>query len=307
MPWFAPELEPLLAVVTATLDEKGTLIQANAGFLRLIKMGEQQPIGQSVARFFRQPDFAALAGMPAGADGEIHRGLLTMGDYMEKTRTLHARIWHSNGQLRVLAEYDIEELERLYDTVLELNRDYASAQLELAQTNLKLQQREAQITALSLTDPLTGVGNRRRLEESLAREIGRAERVGGKLCMVMADLDHFKRVNDVHGHEAGDKVLAAFGNLLHLQTRPTDIVTRFGGEEFVVLMPHTSLEQALVVAERVRAALAEMLIEPLPTAVTTSCGVAELAAGEQGDALLRRVDKALYEAKTSGRNRVVAG
>lgn len=264
-------------------------------------------MGQSITRFFRQPDFAALAGMPAGADGEIHRGLLTMGDYMGQTRSLHARVWRTNGQLRVLAEYDIEELERLYNTVLELNRDYANAQLELAQTNLKLQQREAQITTLSLTDPLTGVGNRRRLEESLTREIGRAERVGGKLCMVMADLDHFKRVNDVHGHEAGDKVLVAFGDLLRLQTRPTDIVTRFGGEEFMVLMPHTSLEQALVVAERIRAALAGTLIEPLPTSVTASCGVAEFAPGEQADALLRRVDKALYEAKQSGRNRVVAG
>lgn len=140
MPWFAPELDPLLAVVTATLDEKGNLIQANAGFRRLIKMEGRQPIGQSVARFFRQPDFAALAGMPAGADGEIHRGLLTMGDYMGQTRTLHARVWRTKGQFRVLAEYDIEELEQIYETVLELNRDYASAQLELAQTNLKLQQ-----------------------------------------------------------------------------------------------------------------------------------------------------------------------
>lgn len=307
MPWFAPELEPLLAVVTATLDEKGTLIQANAGFLRLIKMDGQQPIGQSVARFFQQPDFAILVGMPAGADGEIHHGLLTMGDYMGQTRSLRARVWRTNGQLRVLAEYDIEELERLYDTVLELNRDYASAQLELAQTNLKLQQREALITSLSLTDPLTGLGNRRMLEESLAREIGRAERIGGKLCVIMADIDHFKRVNDVHGHEAGDKVLAAFGTLLRKQTRPTDIVTRFGGEEFLVLMPHTNLEQALVVAERIRTTLAAMLIEPLPNAITASYGVAELAAGEPGDTLLRRVDKALYEAKESGRNRVVAG
>ena len=306
MPWFAPELGPLLAVVTATLDEKGTLIQANAGFLRLIKMEGQQPIGQSISRFFRQPDFAALTGMPTGADGEIHQGLLTMGDYMGQTRSLRARVWRTNGQLRVLAEYNIEDLERLYNTVLELNHDYASAQLELAQTNLKLQQREAQIIALSLTDPLTGVGNRRRLEESLTMEIGRVERVGGKLCIVMADLDHFKRVNDIHGHETGDKVLVAFGDLLRLQTRPTDIVTRFGGEEFMVLMPHTSLEQALVVAERIRVALAVMSIEPLPAAVTASWGVAEFAQGEEADALLRRVDKALYDAKQSGRNRVVA-
>lgn len=307
MPWFAPELDPLLAVVTATLDEKGSLIQANAGFLRLIKTEGRQPIGQSVARFFRQPDFAALAGMPAGADGEIHRGLLTMGDYMGQTRTLHARVWRTKGKFRVLAEYDIEELEHLYETVLELNRDYASAQLELAQINLKLQQREAQITALSLTDPLTNVGNRRLLDESLPREISRAVRTGYKFCLAMADIDHFKRVNDSHGHEAGDKVLAAFGDLLRRQTRPTDIVTRFGGEEFVVMMPHTALEQALVVAERMRTELAGTLIEPLTAPVTASFGVAELLANEQGNALLHRADQALYKAKQSGRDRVVAG
>ncbi len=307
MSWLAPELNPLLAVVAATLDGNGTLIEANAGFLRLIKTEGRQPIGLSAARFFRQPDFAALTGMPAGADGEIHRGLLTIGDYMGQTRTLHARIWRADGQLRVLAEYDIEELERLYATVLELNRDYANAQLELAQTNLKLQQREAQLVAVSLTDQLTGVGNRRRLEESLVKETVRAERTGGKLCLAMADVDHFKRVNDNYGHEAGDKVLAAFGELLRRQTRPTDIVTRFGGEEFVVLMPHTGLEQALAVAGRIRLMLADSLIDPLPNPVTASFGVAELATGEQGDALLRRADKALYEAKQSGRNRVVAG
>lgn len=307
MSWLTPDLKPLLAVVAAVLDETGILIEANAGFLRVIKTEGQQPIGLSAAQFFRQPDFASLVAMPADADGQIHRGLLTVGHYMGLTRTLHARVWRVDGQLRVLAEYDIDELERLNDTVLELNRDYANAQMDLAQTNLKLQQREAQLVAISLIDPLTGTGNRRYLEETMAREISRAGRTGGKLCLIMADLDHFKRINDNHGHQAGDRVLEAFGALLRQQTRPTDVVTRFGGEEFVVLMPHTGLAQALVIAERIRTALAAMLIDPLPSAVTASFGVAEFAVGEKDDALLRRADQALYVAKQSGRNRVVTG
>ena len=307
MPLFAPELEPLLAIAAAALDESGALIKANAGFLKLINAQRPQPIGADVARFFIQPDFAAFVRAHAGDDGEIHRGLLTMGDYTGRTRSLRGRVWRVDGRLRVLAEYDIEDLERLQDAVLQLNRDYASAQLDLAQANLKLQQREAEIVAISLTDPLTGVGNRRRLEQALALEVRRVERTGGKLCAAMGDLDHFKRVNDDYGHEAGDKVLAAFGDLLRRNTRSIDILTRFGGEEFVVLMPHTDLEQAVAVADRVRAALAGCHIEPLPDPVTASFGVAELAAGEQGDALLGRADGALYEAKRSGRNRVVAG
>ncbi len=307
VPWFAPELEPLLAVAVAALDKDGTLIEANAGFLKLIDLDGPQPIGARVGRFFIQPDFATLARAHDGADGEIHQGLLTVGDYLGRSRSLRTRIWRVNGQLRVLAEYDIEELEQLYDIVLELNRDYAGAQFELTQTNLKLQQREAQILAASLTDPLTGVGNRRRLEQALALEISRAERMAGKLCALMADLDHFKRVNDTYGHEAGDKVLAAFSDLLRRCTRATDVVARFGGEEFVVLMPATDLAQASAIAERIRGEFAACRVAPLPDPVTSSFGVAELKAGEQGHALLRRADSALYTAKQLGRNRVAGG
>jgi two-component system cell cycle response regulator len=307
VPWFPAELEPLLAVAAAAVGEDGTLIEGNAGFLRLLKLNAVPPVGASVARFFIQPDFATLLRAPRGADGQIHSGLLTMGDYRGRTQSLHARVWRANGQLRVLAEYDIEELERLYDTVLELNREYANAQLELAQANLRLQQREAEILAISLTDQLTGVGNRRRLVQALALETSRAERTGEKLCAFMADLDHFKRINDTYGHEAGDKVLAAFGDLLHQNTRKNDIVGRIGGEEFVVLMPHTDIEHAVAAAERLREALASVRVEPLPDPVTVSIGVAELASGERGETLLNRIDKALYEAKRLGRNRVVLG
>jgi two-component system cell cycle response regulator len=305
--WSAPDLEPLLAVVTAVLNEDGILVEANAGFLRIAQLEGRDPIGTHASRVFLQPNFAYLVRADGGADGEIYRGLLTMGDQMGAPRTLQARVWRLDSKLCLLAEYDIDELERLNEKMLDLNRDYANAQLELAQTNLKLQQREAQIIALTLTDSLTGLGNRRRLDESLITEITRARRTGGKLCALMADLDHFKRVNDTFGHGAGDKVLAAFGKILRKQTRNTDIVVRAGGEEFVGLMPHTDLAQGLATAERIRNTIAAARIEPLPDSVTASFGVAELAAGEEGNAFMRRVDKALYEAKHAGRNRVVAG
>jgi two-component system, cell cycle response regulator len=134
MPWFAPELEPLLAVAAAAVDKDGMLIEANAGYLKLIDADGPQPIGACVTRFFIQPDFATLAHAHGGADGEIHHGLLTVGDYLGRSRSLRTRIWRVNGQLRVLAEYDVEEQEQLYDTVLELNRDYAGAQFELTKT-----------------------------------------------------------------------------------------------------------------------------------------------------------------------------
>ena len=307
MPSIALELQPLLAVATATVDESGTLIDANAGFLRLIDLKGLPPRGARVGRFFLQPDFTTLIRLQPAIDGEIYHGLLTLGDYMGRPRTLCARVWRvEERRLRMVAEFDIADLERLNDTVLRLNRDYADAQIKLAQLNLALQQREAQILALSLTDSLTGVGNRRRMEEALVIEIERAQRTGEKLCAFIADIDHFKRVNDSFGHEAGDKVLAAVGDLLRRQTRATDVVTRFGGEEFVVLLPHTNLEQAVANAERSRKLLEANRIDPLPEPITASFGVAELASGESRDALLQRLDKALYKAKDQGRNRVIA-
>jgi signal transduction histidine kinase len=141
----ARELEPLLALVAATLDEDGTLIEANAGFLRLIGMADLPPHGAPVARFFIQPDFSSLLGVPSGANGEIHCGLMTLGEYGGKTRSLRGRVWRAAGRLGVLAEYDIEDMDRLSESVLELNHDYAMAQFELARTNLKMRQLNAEL------------------------------------------------------------------------------------------------------------------------------------------------------------------
>lgn len=303
---FPVDLAALQAVVAAVLDKDGVLLEANAGFLRLLTPVLPQPIGARVARFFIQPTFATLITSMIQEGHDSYHGLLTIGDYNTKTRTLRGHAWRTETGLRVLAEYDVAELERLSDAILALNRDAATVQHTLAQSNISLTQRQSALVAEALTDALTGVGNRRSLEQSLAIEVSRVRRGGGSLSAIMADIDHFKLVNDVHGHSAGDTVLAHFGELLRTLTRPTDIVTRFGGEEFIVLLPHTGLEQARVKAEQLRAALAAQIIEPLPEAITSSFGVAELGREEDGASLLARVDAALYQAKETGRNRVVA-
>jgi diguanylate cyclase (GGDEF)-like protein len=159
---------------------------------------------------------------------------------------------------------------------------------------------------LSKHDVLTGLGNRRKLDEIFSVEINRLRRHGGSLCVSIADIDHFKKINDGHGHAMGDEVLAQFGELLCMQMRPTDTAARIGGEEFVVLMPHTKIREALATAERLRTAMVERKFGPLKESITVSVGVAELRSGEDGDTLLRRADRALYRAKRSGRNQVVS-
>jgi len=306
MPWYPAEIEPLRAVLAATVDSDGVLLEANTGFRRLLE-SLQTPLrpGEIVSRVFIQPKFTTLVGIRGDCDGEIFRGVATLGDFMGHSRSVLAVIRRDAGQLRLLAEYDADELERLYESLLELNQEYAKRQLELAQANLRLRQGEAAIVALSLTDNLTGVGNRRLLEQALEVEITRAERTGKPLCALMADLDHFKRVNDAYGHEAGDKVLAVFGNLLRHGTRPTDIVARFGGEEFMMLMPHTTLKDAAAIAERLREALTSATIGSVGEPVTVSIAVAEREPGERREELLQRVDHSLYEAKRAGCNQVV--
>lgn len=179
----------------------------------------------------------------------------------------------------------------------------ASAAKERAQAALR--ESEAAVRALAVTDPLTGLANRRRLDEALRAEIHRVQRYGGCLSVVMTDLDHFKRINDDHGHQVGDAVLQEFARIIRGQCRDTDLVARFGGEEFMILMPEIGAAEAQACAERIRAALAQAIVPPLVHPFTASFGVTELLPGETEGSLLRRVDTALYRGKSAGRNRVV--
>ncbi|MGN6224601.1 diguanylate cyclase [Pseudoxanthomonas sp.] len=181
----------------------------------------------------------------------------------------------------------------------------AAEQLSMALSNLELQER---LRIQSIREPLTGLFNRRYLEESLARELARCERRGLPLSVMMMDLDHFKAFNDLHGHVGGDTLLSGFGQLLLRLARAEDIACRYGGEEFTLILPETDAETARERAESIRAAVAAMRIrhmgQELP-AVTVSIGVASFPLnGREGESLIRHADEALYRAKRGGRDRV---
>ncbi|AMB86182.1 hypothetical protein AWM79_13085 [Pseudomonas agarici] len=158
----------------------------------------------------------------------------------------------------------------------------------------------------ALIDPLTGLANRAAWSERLDHEVGQWQQHGNNLLIAMLDLDHFKRINDNYGHLAGDKVLKIIASVLRERLRPGDFIARFGGEEFVLLMPETPLAVALKLIESMRAA-----IEASPfhfkgerVTITASIGVSAFQAGERSDHVLKRADEALYRAKGAGRNRV---
>lgn len=195
----------------------------------------------------------------------------------------------------------VEELRR---TNAELEERVKERTRQLEQRAMELEEANRKISDLVYLDPLTGVANRRSLDDTLTREIERASRLGLPLTIIMVDVDHFKAVNDTFGHVMGDKVLQAMGATLPSLLRPYDLVARYGGEEFLIMMPDTTLKNGALAAERFRAAISEIAIEGLSQQVTASFGVATLLPGHPSDSLVGRADKAMYLAKQKGRNRV---
>ena len=169
----------------------------------------------------------------------------------------------------------------------------------------EVEQKQREIERLATSDPLTGTGNRRALTEALWHARRQLARQREEASLVLLDLDHFKTVNDRHGHEAGDQLLVELTRLVRSRIRDADQLFRYGGEEFVLLLRHTPLDGAERMAEELRALLASQLASP-GGRVTASFGCAELAPGEEPSEWLTRADAALYAAKGAGRNRVVS-
>ncbi|MEZ5081346.1 MAG: diguanylate cyclase [Thermoleophilia bacterium] len=176
---------------------------------------------------------------------------------------------------------------------------------QLISTSLSGEDTRRRMEELAETDHLTGLPNRRAYKERLRDEIERSRRQGHELCLVLIDIDHFKSVNDTHGHDIGDRVLVMLANALRSTTRTGELVARLGGEEFGWILPETPVEEARIAAERARALVADLDI-PGAGPVTISLGVCALCDAPDADELYRRADGALYRAKAAGRNRVLA-
>jgi diguanylate cyclase (GGDEF)-like protein/PAS domain S-box-containing protein len=197
----------------------------------------------------------------------------------------------SVGVLTVAWEERVEELPERLGSLMTLLAAEAAVAIERSDLLSRLE-------AVARTDELTGLANRRAWDEELSRELARAQREHQPLCVAMLDLDHFKRFNDEHGHQAGDRLLKQLAATWREVLRPTDLLVRYGGEEFVVLLSNCGIEVAVEVIERLRRAT--------PGGQTCSAGVALWNRTEAPNALVSRADAALYRAKREGRDRIVA-
>jgi diguanylate cyclase len=221
----------------------------------------------------------------------VRKSLATHHDSVShfKERVSSLSDQHENAAWKDLCR----EAEDILRPTLQLATQIAAAYDEIRQQSANL------MTFTEVrTDPLTGVSNRRGLDDGLSTQFAMLTRYGTPFSVVMFDIDHFKRVNDELGHLHGDRALQELAQLFDESIRETDILARYGGEEFVVVMPHTDIEGACIFAERLRAR-----VESRST-ITVSGGAATAHEGDTPDQLIARADTALYAAKSAGRNRV---
>lgn len=243
----------------------------------------------------------------AVSQGDLEQPLTARGSLAGSLKTLDAALRHLTWQTQRVAAGDFtqrvdfmgEFSEAFNSMVVALDK----ARTELDERNELLQAQAAKLEELATTDVLTGTHNRRKFNELILAEIERVRRYGHPLSLLVVDIDHFKRINDTHGHDAGDEVLIVLAGLIRAGIRATDSLARWGGEEFVVLSPEVSVEEAAGLAERLRRA-AGTYAYSFVGSVTASIGVAQHRAGETPDELFARADEALYRAKEGGRDRV---
>lgn len=211
---------------------------------------------------------------------------------------------YADGEIRhVLSrgEFDREGIDRpvgLFGIIQDITSQVAYEE-DLRAAGVRAEQAAKQATIMAETDQLTGIANRRRVSLVLEQAIACSKETGRPLAVAIFDIDHFKQVNDRFGHHVGDKVIKRVAADAGRELRSDDTLGRFGGEEFVIVLPHASADIAMMVGERVRKAIESGGSDP---SVTISIGVAELAPDENSETLLRRADEALYVAKNDGRN-----
>lgn len=239
----------------------------------------------------------------------IQGNLIANRRYSESLAEADRNLLASNNpdRIRAIIRALTAANEQMRHETNELSASLEKSQQQVAQLSSRLIEAEE----TSLRDPLTSLANRRLFDANLAREIADARVRATEMCLVMADIDHFKKVNDSFGHPFGDRVLKHFAELLMRNIKGRDTAARVGGEEFSIILPQTTLKSASVLVEQIRCKLEAQQWKnaqngQLFSKITASFGIARLGRDDDPELLARRADEMLYEAKRAGRNRIVA-
>ncbi len=302
----------------SALTELAQLVVSLHERVRAERAGIEALLGTLTERLRELEEFVDSA--HAGRQASDHAGQALGVAVAREVDELHAEVRgaRSIDDLRVTLETRVQHIgQRVSQHLCEERQRNEQSREMLSRLDQRLRDTEAETTRLkrlldeerarASQDSLTGIWNRGAFDKRLGEEVSRARRSKRPLSLMFLDIDHFKRLNDTFGHQAGDRVLAHVAQIIASSLRAHDFLARYGGEEFVVLMPDTASDAALQVAERVRNAVAEtgFRFQGRPVQVTLSAGVADLNEDEEAAALLERSDQALYRAKHEGRNRCI--
>lgn len=268
----------------------GIIVAANKSAEKVLGLSEDELYGRTSI----DPRWRAVHEDGTHFPGEEHPAMLTLTDGKPRYEVIMG-VHKPNGELAWISintQPMFQEEEQQPSAVVATFTDIT----------LRIQW-EKELRRVSVTDHLTQIFNRVKGTESLCVEIERAQRYEDPLSIVMFDIDHFKKVNDVHGHDVGDSVLVEVSKTIAKHLRSTDVFVRWGGEEFVIILPHTLIEDSLSLAERFRLEIESIKKEELP-AITASFGVTAFIINDSSETIIKRADEALYKAKHDGRNRV---
>jgi diguanylate cyclase (GGDEF)-like protein len=295
------------AVFALLLAPDGTVRARNRAAQRIFPPDPTKNFGATIWDYVVCSDAQDLRQRLSNSGG-LHAGclLLNLTDGQQNQLTLEVGLVHCSGAILLLGTQEHRHDAHFQAEIFKLTNDLSVMMRETARKNRELKAANETVERLARTDALTGLANRRTLDEALPREIARADRLGERLSILIADLDHFKSINDQYGHIIGDQVLARAAMVFGSQLRPYDLAARYGGEEFLLLLPGASTEDAITIAERIRKEVAKIEVLGCPREVTVSLGVASWVAGEAPEELIARADETLYKAKNTGRNRVEA-
>lgn len=267
------------SVITSSTDLKGNIIYVSNAFCRISKYDKSELIGKN-HRIIRHPDMSA----------EIYRELW-------KTLT-HNQTWQ--GEIKNKAKDG-----SIYWVYAVISPDFDDNGSKRGYTAIRQDITDKKrAEELAITDRLTGLYNRLKLDEVLEYEISKSKRYGTALSLIIIDIDHFKNVNDTYGHQVGDMVLKEVANTLLTCKRESDTIGRWGGEEFLIVLPNTNLAGAMITADKIRTAIENYSFSVVGNK-TASLGVSEFLVEENEDSFIERADQALYRAKSGGRNQVV--
>lgn len=285
-------------IAAALLHLDGKIVQASEGF-RAAVAGECET---NAAPCFAQPRFSDLAALPADENGLIYTGTLAFGRSESASHAYTGKIFRHDTLLLLVAEMDYVAFGRISEELGKLRKEVEELRHAQFRRDKSLEHALEEIDDLRRQDILTGLYNRRELDLRLDAEIARRHRYNLPLSLILMDMDDFSTVNEGVGRERADEVLQHLGTLLRERVREVDLVVRYGGQEFAILLPDTSEMGALILADRLRTELETQVLPHLANPVTASFGVLGLLPEEKREEAYARAWRALRHSKQYGGN-----